>query len=225
MSGESAYTPAPEVRVPFSAEVSDEHSKTLRAAAALEPTYRSRISIRGFTVESDQPEKLGGTNTAPTPMELIIAGVEACIAVVITTVAQELGIRVSDISSYVIARQDTRGQKGTADVQPYYYSFHLTLVIGTELSDTDALRALTARVERRCPALNLIKDANTSVTVDWNFTRTPSRGAAEHLANAALGYTTDPAISPPDVFANWATRTTRRPAAPANQQTAQEPAR
>ena len=41
---------------------------------------RLRVSIRGHEVFTDQPQEDGGGDTAPTPTELFVAGLGACIA-------------------------------------------------------------------------------------------------------------------------------------------------
>ena len=41
---------------------------------------RFTIDIRGFGVEVDQPLDIGGTDIAPTPTELLVASLAACVA-------------------------------------------------------------------------------------------------------------------------------------------------
>ena len=41
---------------------------------------RLRISVRGHDVYTDQPREDGGGDTAPTPTELFVAGLAACVA-------------------------------------------------------------------------------------------------------------------------------------------------
>jgi putative redox protein len=47
--------------------------------ATYEKSDRLRISIRGHVVFTDQPHEDGGGDTAPTPTELFVAGLAACI--------------------------------------------------------------------------------------------------------------------------------------------------
>ena len=44
-----------------------------------EGSDRLRVSIRGHEVFTDQPQEDGGGDTAPTPTELFLAGLSACI--------------------------------------------------------------------------------------------------------------------------------------------------
>jgi putative redox protein len=41
---------------------------------------RFSIDIRGHVVNVDQPAYAGGTDTAPTPTELFVAGLASCVA-------------------------------------------------------------------------------------------------------------------------------------------------
>jgi putative redox protein len=41
---------------------------------------RFAVSVRGHTIAVDQPRDDGGEDTAPTPIELLVAGLAACVA-------------------------------------------------------------------------------------------------------------------------------------------------
>lgn len=49
-------------------------------AVTCEDGDRARISVRGHELFTDQPREDGGGDTAPTPTELFVAGLAACIA-------------------------------------------------------------------------------------------------------------------------------------------------
>ena len=50
-----------------------------RAKVFWEGGLKTRSIIRGFEVETDKPKSDFGTNTAPAPMEIFIAGIGGCI--------------------------------------------------------------------------------------------------------------------------------------------------
>ncbi len=50
-----------------------------RAKVFWEGGLKTRSIIRGFEVETDKPKSDFGTNTAPAPLEIFIAGMGACI--------------------------------------------------------------------------------------------------------------------------------------------------
>lgn len=53
---------------------------------------------RGFELVVDEPEALGGENSAPNPVEYILAGYAGCLNVVFHVVARELGITINKLA-------------------------------------------------------------------------------------------------------------------------------
>lgn len=58
---------------------------------------RFAIAVRDHQVRTDQPEKLGGTDTAPTPLELLGASLSACIALYVRKYCAAEGLPAEDI--------------------------------------------------------------------------------------------------------------------------------
>jgi uncharacterized OsmC-like protein len=166
-----------------------QHSKTLRTAGVWTGAQQTRLNVRHFEFTADEPHKVGGRDQGPTPMEYLAGAVNSCITVVIDQLAARQQLTLEDVQTYTLASQDTRGLAGTADVQPYAHAYRLQIVITTPERDEHTLRQFAARAEHICPAINLLRDANTGLEVSWSFTEQPHAGAAERLSNAALGYT------------------------------------
>lgn len=171
-------------------------SKTLRASGLNTGMQQTSVSVRDFRFLADEPVAVGGRDLGPTPMEYLAGGVISCITVVIDQLAQRQGIAIDEVQTYALARQDTRGLAGTADVQPYFHRFHLQIALATREQDERRLHAFAAEAERICPAINLLRDAHTGLEVHWAIADTLPQRAAESLANAACGYRTDGAEPP-----------------------------
>jgi len=63
-----------------------------------ESGVKTNISIRNFPAFSmDEPAELGGADTAPNPMEYVVAALCGCKGVMIPLVAKELGFTFSGI--------------------------------------------------------------------------------------------------------------------------------
>ncbi|MFJ6416599.1 OsmC family protein [Paeniglutamicibacter sp. NPDC091659] len=150
---------------------------------------RTTVDIREFSFDIDEPVRIGGTDTAPTPMEFVAGAVNGCVSVVVEQVAKELGIEFTALETYSIATQDTRGFAGTADVSPFFHSYRLEIHVETALDDTARQEELTAQVHRRCPAINLVQAAGVNLDINWVFSSLVSPDAAENACNIALGYT------------------------------------
>jgi putative redox protein len=50
--------------------------------------YAQRIATSGHELTSDEPEKRGGTNTGPSPFELILSSLGACTAITLRMYAE-----------------------------------------------------------------------------------------------------------------------------------------
>jgi len=142
--------------------------KSVRAAGSWKGSMTTALRVRGFELSTDEPPAVGGTDSAPTPMELVAAALNGCITVVIETVATELGIALESVDTSSVAHLDTRGFRGTADVSPHFLDYALTVQLVASATD-DERESLRAAVERRCPALNLVRDAGVPLTIDWQW--------------------------------------------------------
>lgn len=198
-AGSSASTAATSGRSPnrrFQEAPSPAHAKTLRASGLGTGSQQTEVRVRDFTFVSDEPEAIGGRDRGPTPMEYLAGSVTSCITVVIDQLAERRGLPVTDVQTYMIAKQDTRGLAGAADVQPYFHSSRLQIVVTTEQRDEVELIGFAANAEHICPAINLLRDAHTGLEVVWSFTAETTSRAAESLSNTAWGYPTDGAVDP-----------------------------
>lgn len=141
--------------------------KKLRARGIWEGRQRTRLTVRQFAdFATGEPAAIGGDDSAPTPMELVLAALAGCLAVVIETVATERGITVRSLELTSEATIDTRGFAGVPGVRPHFASADTRVEIN--LASTAAhLADLRVEVERRCPALNLFRDAGVDVRVTW----------------------------------------------------------
>lgn len=136
----------------------------------------TEVSIRDFSFTTDEPEPVGGTNSAPTPMEFVAGALNGCITVVVETVAAELGIRLEKLETASHAHMDVRGFRGTADVSPHFTDYALVIEITAQLSE--AQRAtLVQQSEKRCPAINLVRDAGVPLSIDWQFSAPAATGS------------------------------------------------
>jgi putative redox protein len=59
--------------------------------------YAHELSVRGHTLTSDEPEKKGGSDTGPSPTELLALSLAACTAVTVEMYAGRKGWDVGDL--------------------------------------------------------------------------------------------------------------------------------
>ena len=144
------------------------HIKTVKAMGAWEGGMATKVSVRDHQFRVDEPAHLGGKDSAATPMELVAGAVNACVTVVIATVAKELGIEIKDLRTESTADMDVRGFLGTADVSPHFCNYRLIIELTTNVP-RDQLETLCTETEKRCPAVNMVRDSGVPVEVVWNI--------------------------------------------------------
>src|SRR5699024_4198532 len=111
------------------AVASEPQLKSVRAHGWRRGSMRTESAVRSFTVVADEPHAVGGTDTAPTPMELIAGAVNGCLGVVVETVAAELGLTLRALETTSHAHIDVRGFQGTAEVSPHFRDYRLTVTV------------------------------------------------------------------------------------------------
>lgn len=142
--------------------------KSVRASGVWQGSMTTAVNIREFSFISDEPEAVGGTNSAPTPMEIVAGAVNACTTVTIEQVAGELGITLWSVETETVAHMDVRGFRGTADVPAHFLDYALQIRIATDASEGDRL-TLQREVEKRSPAVSLISAASVPLDLLWEF--------------------------------------------------------
>lgn len=65
--------------------------------------------IRGFVVETDQPESAGGDNTAPSPFEIFLTSLASCTGITILSFCQNKGIDTSGLKMEVNFERNDKG--------------------------------------------------------------------------------------------------------------------
>jgi uncharacterized OsmC-like protein len=142
--------------------------KIVRAEANCNGNFCNTIATRDFTFVIAEPEKLGGNNEGPTPMEYVVGALNGCLGIVIELVAKERGISLGELKVTSAGLVDQRGLFGTADVSPHFQSIEVDISLTTSAS-SQAISKLKTDVLRRCPVYNLIKDSGAKVKIEWNI--------------------------------------------------------
>ncbi|MCQ6557098.1 OsmC family protein [Paenibacillus mendelii] len=142
--------------------------RTIRASSRRISRFKNDNEVRGFSFSIDEPVKLGGTDTAPTPMEYMLGSFNGCLLIVIEMIAKEMGIIIRDLQAESAGTVDRRGLFGTADVSPHFQEVHNTVLFDTDES-LERIEQLKEQVKRRCPAYNLFKDAGIAIELSWTI--------------------------------------------------------
>ncbi len=114
------------------------------------PDFAVRSEVRGFTVPIDEPRDLGGTDTAPNPVELLLAALGGCQEIVYRAFAAVMGIEIERIEVHVKGNLDLHGFLGLAEVPAGFSSISFTTRIVSSDSP-ERISRLAALVEKHCP--------------------------------------------------------------------------
>ena len=136
---------------------------------------RTKIQVRDFApVYTDEPASLGGTNTAPSPLETVLVALVGCDGVIINGVAKAMGFDYAGVDFACESQIDVRGPKGVPGIRPYFESGSLEITVYSNEPEA-RFRQLAKNVEHRCPVMNLLAAAKVDMTVTWT-----QRPAAEY---------------------------------------------
>lgn len=141
---------------------------------------RTKIQVRDFdAVYTDEPASLGGTNSAPSPLETVLVALVDCDGVIIHGVAKAMNFDYAGVDFACESQIDVRGPKGVAGIRPYFETAALDIVIYTDEPQT-RVEQLKKNVEFRCPVMNLLRAAEVDLTANWT-----ARPAAEYAGSVA----------------------------------------
>ena len=129
---------------------------TFSAATSLLVDYRTEVRIRDFTLTVDEPAKIGGDDTGPTPVELVLAALGTCQEIVYATYARVLNIPIDGVAVTADGRVDLRGFFGVADVPAGFQDVTYTVDITSSAPAADVARLVEA-VNTHCPVLDILQ--------------------------------------------------------------------
>ena len=120
-----------------------------------------------FSLGSDLPEPIGGTNQAPSPTALLLSALAGCAAVFIRdTLAPQLGVRVDSVEATAQCEADARGLLGMADAEPDLHNIRLDVRVQSPDGENDVQKLYEAWQER-CPIyLALTKAMDVSLNLE-----------------------------------------------------------
>lgn len=132
------------------------HLATFAVDTDLLDGYRTAVSIRQFSLQADEPASIGGADSGPTPVELVLAGLGSCQEIVYATYARVLGIPLDAVSVHAEGRLDLRGFYGVADVSAGFQDVTYTVEIASSAPAEEVAR-LIATVDAHCPVLEILQ--------------------------------------------------------------------
>ena len=131
---------------------------TLGASGANVAGVACRADIRQFDLAIDEPTGLGGTDTGPNPVELVLAALGSCQAITYRIWAGLLGIALDEVRFETEGDIDIAGLLGLREgVRPGFGAIrHRVILIGPETEER--YRELMTAVDEHCPVLDIVAE-------------------------------------------------------------------
>ncbi|MEN2984581.1 MAG: OsmC family protein [Dictyoglomaceae bacterium] len=119
-----------------------------------------------FTIVVDEPQSLGGEDSAPNPVEVVLASLIGCLGIMISIVAKEKNISINNIKILAEGDLDPQGFMGNPNIRAGYQEVRVKIKIDSPL-EREKLEELIQLVEKRCPVSDIIKNpVNLNITLD-----------------------------------------------------------
>lgn len=127
----------------------------------------SETEARGRTIMTDEPEGLGGQDTALDPVELLLASLGSCLSIGLVTQAAQRDVDFNDFEIEVTGELDLRGYLGVDDsVRPGYKNLEYTVRIDSD-ADPEQLREILEAAENNSPMYdNILNGVPISSTLE-----------------------------------------------------------
>ena len=119
---------------------------------------RSETKIRQFSLTIDEPPNLGGTDTGPNPVELVLAALATCQEITYRAYATALGIPLESVSVNLEGSLDLRGFFAVKDgVRSGFNDVRGVVNLKSSASASD-LAKLKDVVDAHCPVLDILRE-------------------------------------------------------------------
>lgn len=112
---------------------------------------------RNFKVNMDEPEHLGGTDKAMTPVEMLLASLGGCLSITIAAFSKAFHIDIQDCKVNVSGDLDPDGFMGTnKEARMGFTEIRYNVELVTDAPE-DKVKKLMEMVEERCPVSDTLK--------------------------------------------------------------------
>lgn len=130
------------------------------ATSVLKDRVSVTSTVRQFSFNADEAEVTGGEDSAPNPLEYLVASLGACQAITYKALASLKDIQLDHVEIKVKGYTDLNGFLGLDhNIRPGYLKVEVETTIESE-EDPEILKELSRQVESLCPVLDIFSNAN-----------------------------------------------------------------
>ncbi len=114
----------------------------------------------------DEPVNAGGSGEGPSPLQSVLGALCGCESVTFRRTATDMDLDYESIRFDAAFTIDIRGRLGNRTVRPHFQTVRVRAIVATD-SSLEALAAVIAETEARCPVMNLLLDAKVDLEISW----------------------------------------------------------
>jgi len=118
------------------------------------------------TFTMDEPIAHGGGSQGPSPLQAVLGALCGCEGVTFNRTATDMGFTYDSLDFEASFTIDIRGRLGDREVRPHFQSVRVRAVVATDKT-AEAMAAVVAETEARCPVMNLLLDASVDLQIQW----------------------------------------------------------
>ena len=135
---------------------------TFRVESRQVTGLQSLARVRDFEVGVDEPPVLGGTDTAPNPVEYALLALASCQEITYRLHADHLGIPLDGVTVALEGDIDLRGFFAVdSSIRPGFREIRGTVTLDSPAPRVE-LERLQDHVNRHCPVLDLVSNTTPS---------------------------------------------------------------
>lgn len=127
----------------------------------------TKAKTRGFEINFDEPNEMGGTNTGMNPVEALLCSLGACQTIAIKMFAQAQGVDIEKVEMEVEGDLDPDGFMGNPDIRNGLQDIRLKVKI--KAADKEAAKAIADLAQERCPVedclINTVPVTRTKIEI------------------------------------------------------------
>ncbi|PGL69020.1 OsmC family protein [Bacillus sp. AFS055030] len=119
----------------------------------------SGIAPSGHEIKMDTAESLGGENSAPTPVELLLNAVAGCTAIDIVLILEKMRLKLTSFEIEVNGERAEEHPKRFTDI-------HLHYILGGELDTEKVRKAIKLSKDKYCSVAHSL---NANITASFTL--------------------------------------------------------
>ncbi len=125
--------------------------KTVKVESKILKNFHIESATGGFSLYTDQPIAMGGTNTGPNPLQYLLVSLTGCILSVGRIIANQKRIELRGMAASVEGDIDVDVLMGrTSDGCAGFSSMKVAVSIDADMTDEEK-KAFIEEIDNRCP--------------------------------------------------------------------------